>query len=79
MSHGFHSRAVETVGAFAVRCLLGGELITAARLFGAAEAARSSLHCTPGPYGRYWAEQQARLRRGTIMSIQRRHLSITCL
>ncbi len=61
MSHGFHSRAVETVGAFAVRCLLGGELTTAARLFGAAQAARSSLHCTPGAYGRYWAEQQARL------------------
>jgi predicted ATPase/class 3 adenylate cyclase len=62
ISLGFHSRAVEAISAFAVRCQLGGQLDTAARLFGAAQAARAVLHCSAGVYGRYWAEQQNELR-----------------
>jgi predicted ATPase/class 3 adenylate cyclase len=62
MRHGFHSKAVETLGAFAVRCLLGGERTTAAELFGAAQSARTVLHRWSGGYSRYWAEQQTRLR-----------------
>ena len=49
MSHGFHlGRACDTVNAIAVRCALGGDPVTAARLFGAAQATRASLRATPG-------------------------------
>jgi predicted ATPase len=62
MGYGFHSRAVETLCGFAVRCAEGGERITAARLFGAVQAARGALRCTAGVYGPYWARQQTQLR-----------------
>ncbi|MGN9810728.1 ATP-binding protein [Micromonospora sp. BQ11] len=62
MAHGFHGRACDTLHAMAVRCALGGDLATAARLFGAARATRASLRSTAGIHGAYWAEQQAELR-----------------
>ncbi|WP_431909913.1 ATP-binding protein [Micromonospora carbonacea] len=63
MSHGFHRRACDTLHAIAVRCAAGGDPLTAARLFGAAQATRESLRSTPGIYGAYWLERQAALRR----------------
>ncbi len=62
MGYGFHSRACESVAAFAVRCALGGEPVTAARLFGAADTIRARLRHNPGLYVSYWSDQQARLR-----------------
>ncbi|WP_320069244.1 adenylate/guanylate cyclase domain-containing protein [Micromonospora sp. RTGN7] len=63
MSHGFHRRACDTLNAIAVRCAVGEDPLTAARLFGAAQATRASMRSTPGIYGPYWLEQQAALRR----------------
>ncbi|MFD0817630.1 adenylate/guanylate cyclase domain-containing protein, partial [Micromonospora zhanjiangensis] len=62
MSHGFHGRACDTLQAIAVRCAWGGDPVLAARLFGAAQATRSALRCSPGIYGPYWSEEQAALR-----------------
>ena len=62
MTYGFHSRACDTICAIAVRCALGGDAVTAARLFGAAQATRSTLRSTPGRFGAYWAERQAAVR-----------------
>jgi hypothetical protein len=64
MAYGFHSRACETLKAIAVRCALGGDPLTAARLFGAAQAAAGRLRCSPGILGPYWVEQQAIVRAG---------------
>ncbi|WP_200210874.1 ATP-binding protein [Micromonospora coerulea] len=63
MSHGYLGRACDTVNAIAVRCALGGDPVTAARLFGAAQATRADLRATPGLYGQYWLDRQAELRR----------------
>ncbi|GGM31903.1 hypothetical protein GCM10011608_15610 [Micromonospora sonchi] len=63
MNHGFHGRACDTLNAIAVRCAAGGEALTAARLFGAAQATRAGLRSASGIYDAYWAEQQTRLRR----------------
>jgi hypothetical protein len=62
MSHGFHGRACDSISAIAVRCALGGDAVTAAKLFGAAQATRSALRASPGVYGEFWAEQQAVVR-----------------
>ena len=62
MKYGFHSRACETLNAIAVRCTLGGDLESAARLFGAAEAARQRLRWSLGAFGAYWTEQQTAVR-----------------
>jgi predicted ATPase/class 3 adenylate cyclase len=62
MNFGYHSRACEALNAMAVRCSLGGELEVAARLFGAAQAARVRLRCSPGAFGSYWSEQQTAVR-----------------
>jgi len=62
IGYGFHSRACESMNAIAVRCALGGDPITAARLFGATQAARSRLRITAGMFGPYWAEQQSAMR-----------------
>jgi predicted ATPase/class 3 adenylate cyclase len=62
MSFGFHLRVCETLNAIAVRCALADDLETAARLFGAAQAARIRLRCSAGGFGAYWTEQQAKLR-----------------
>jgi predicted ATPase/class 3 adenylate cyclase len=62
IGYGFHSRACESVAAFAVRCALGGDAMTAVRLFGAADALRARLKHSAGMYASYWAAQQARMR-----------------
>jgi predicted ATPase len=62
LAHGFHGRACDTMSAMAVRCALGGDPVTAARLFGAAQATRSLLRAAPGVFGAYWMEHQARVR-----------------
>ncbi|MBQ1044813.1 MULTISPECIES: ATP-binding protein [unclassified Micromonospora] len=63
MSHGYLGRACDTINAIAVRCALAGDALSAARLFGAAQATRSNLRATPGIYGPYWAARQTELRR----------------
>ncbi len=62
MGYGFHSRACETVAAFAVRCAVGGELVTAAQLFGAADAVRARLRHSSGMYASYWTTRQTAVR-----------------
>jgi predicted ATPase/class 3 adenylate cyclase len=62
MRFGFHGRVCDTLNAMAVRCLLGDDLLTAARLFGAAQKNRSTLRSAPGIFGPYWIEQQFRVR-----------------
>ncbi len=62
MAHGFHRRACDTLQAIAVRCAAGGDRLTAARLFGAAQATRATLRSTPGIYGAYWVQRQAEVR-----------------
>lgn len=62
MSFGFHLRVCETLSAMAVRCALAEDLGTAARLFGAAQAARIRLRCSASGFATYWTEQQAALR-----------------
>jgi hypothetical protein len=62
MQFGFHGRACDTLNAMAVRCALGGDPMTAARLFGAAQENRSALRSAPGIFGPYWNEQQIRVR-----------------
>jgi predicted ATPase/class 3 adenylate cyclase len=62
MGYGFHSRACETLNAIAVRCSTAGDSLTAARLFGAAQAARARLRLASGAFGPYWHEQQAVVR-----------------
>jgi predicted ATPase/class 3 adenylate cyclase len=62
IGYGFRSGACDSVNAIAVWCVLGGDPATAARLFGAAQAARSELRVARGPFEAYWAEQQAAAR-----------------
>jgi predicted ATPase/class 3 adenylate cyclase len=62
MAYGFHSRACESLRAMAVRCALGGDPRTAARLFGAVHANQSRLRSQLGGFGDYWAEQEAAVR-----------------
>jgi predicted ATPase/class 3 adenylate cyclase len=64
MNYGYHSRVCEALNALAVRCALGGDPETAAKLFGAAQAARVRLRCSPGAFGTYWSEQQTAVRAG---------------
>jgi predicted ATPase len=64
IGYGYCAQAGATVSAFAVRCALGGDLPTAARLFGAAQAARSALRCASGAFDTYWAEHQTTVRAG---------------
>jgi predicted ATPase/class 3 adenylate cyclase len=62
LGYGFQARACEALTAFAVRCAMGGDREVAARLFGAAQAARSALGYSTGMYGAYWAGHQTALR-----------------
>ncbi len=62
MTFGFHSGACETVNALAARCALGGDPITAARLFGAAQAAHVWLRGANSLFAPFWAEQQSAVR-----------------
>nr|WP_205862386.1 adenylate/guanylate cyclase domain-containing protein [Planosporangium thailandense] len=59
MGFGFHACACETLNAVAVRCLTAEDPLTAARLFGAAQAVRARLRLAAGLNGAYWHEQQA--------------------
>jgi hypothetical protein len=62
MQFGYHGRASDTLNAMAVRCALGGDPRTAARLFGAGQETRARLRSTPGIFGPYWIEQQIAVR-----------------
>lgn len=62
MRYGFRRRASDTINAIAARCGQGGDYLMSARLFGAAQAARSALRGGPGMFGAYWADQQAAVR-----------------
>jgi hypothetical protein len=47
----------------AVRCALGGEMATAAKLFGAAQAARTELRYGPGMVGPFGLRHEAEVRK----------------
>jgi tetratricopeptide (TPR) repeat protein len=55
LGYGFHARAGEAVQAFAVRCALGGDHLTAAQLFGAAATAGAPA-ASAGGYWRQWQD-----------------------
>ncbi|QSB15194.1 adenylate/guanylate cyclase domain-containing protein [Natronosporangium hydrolyticum] len=54
MAYGFHTRACETLAAMAARCGLGGDPVTAARLFGAVHTHRARLRSPHGGFAGYW-------------------------
>jgi predicted ATPase/class 3 adenylate cyclase len=62
IGYGFHSRACEAINAIAARCALGGDPLTAARLFGATQAARTRLRSPAGMFAAFWSEQQSAVR-----------------
>lgn len=62
MAYGFYQCACDALNAMAVRCIRGAAEIIAARLFGAAQAARVGMRCPPGPFGDFFASEQAALR-----------------
>jgi hypothetical protein len=62
MTFGFHSGACESLNALAARCALGGDQVTAARLFGAAQAAQVRLRGANMLWAPFWLEQQRRIR-----------------
>ena len=64
MAYGFVAHACTAVNAFAVRCAAGGDLRSAARLFGAAQAARSTPRYASVIFDGYWAENQTAVRAG---------------
>jgi predicted ATPase/class 3 adenylate cyclase len=63
MAYGFHTRACDALAAMAVRCALGGQQLTAARLFGAVRANRTRLQGgSLTGFESYWSEQETRVR-----------------
>lgn len=60
--HGFHARACATLSAMAVRAGLGGDPVTAARLFGASQAARGRLRQVTDGYDPFWVDHRVRVR-----------------
>jgi predicted ATPase/class 3 adenylate cyclase len=62
MACGYHARAAEALNAIAVRCAAGDDALTAARLFGAAQATLARLRVAAGAFGPYWQEQQVAVR-----------------
>ncbi len=62
MTFGFHSGACESLNALAARCALGGDQVTAARLFGAAQTAQLRLRGANTLWSPFWLEQQSRIR-----------------
>jgi len=62
MRFGFHSWACQALNLMAVRCALGGDPETAARLFGAAQAVRAQLHLLPGNFATFWIEHLDQVR-----------------
>lgn len=57
LRHGFRGAAADAIAAIAVRCAMGGDMATAAVLFGGAAAVRSACRATL--FRPYWAKQQA--------------------
>jgi predicted ATPase/class 3 adenylate cyclase len=62
MTHGFHGGACEALTAMAVRCAMGGDFTVAARLFGAAQAARARLRAGPGVLGKFGLRHEVAVR-----------------
>ena len=60
LRHGFRGAAADAVAAIAVRCAMGGDVATAAVLFGGAEAARGARRTEM--FATFWAAQQQALR-----------------
>jgi predicted ATPase/class 3 adenylate cyclase len=60
LRHGFRGAAADAVAAIAVRCATGGDLATAARLFGGAESVRGARRTAL--FGAFWSGQQSALR-----------------
>lgn len=58
MAYGFRSRACDSLNAMAVRCAHGGDPKTAARLFGAAQATRTTQRGAGGLFATYWSQEQ---------------------
>jgi predicted ATPase/class 3 adenylate cyclase len=57
LRHGFRGAAADAVAAIAVRCAMGGDMATAAVLFGGAAAVRGARRAAL--FGPYWVKQQA--------------------
>jgi predicted ATPase/class 3 adenylate cyclase len=63
MAFGFHTRACNSLSAMAVRCALGGDTFTAARLFGAVRANRPWFRGSDTcGFESYWAKHEADVR-----------------
>jgi hypothetical protein len=58
MAYGFRSRACDSLNAMAVRCAHGGDPKIAARLFGAAQATRTTQRGAGGLFAAYWSQEQ---------------------
>lgn len=63
LRHGFRGAAADAVAAIAVRCALGGDMVTAAVLFGGSEAVRGVRRTDM--FAGFWAGRQAMVR-GTL-------------
>jgi predicted ATPase/class 3 adenylate cyclase len=62
MAYGFRGRACDSLNAMAVRCAHGGDPKTAAKLFGAAQATRTTQRGAGGLFAAYWSREQAATR-----------------
>ncbi|SDZ13983.1 Predicted ATPase [Asanoa ishikariensis] len=62
MAYGFRSRACDSLNAVAVRCAHGGDPKTAAKLFGAAQATRTTQRGAGGLFAAYWSQEQEAIR-----------------
>jgi predicted ATPase/class 3 adenylate cyclase len=60
LRHGFRGAAADAVAAIAVRCAIGGDPATAARLFGGTESVRGARRTTI--FGAFWSGQQSAVR-----------------
>ncbi|WP_285684452.1 adenylate/guanylate cyclase domain-containing protein [Actinoplanes sp. NBRC 103695] len=60
LRHGFRGGAADAVAALAVRCAMGGDHTTSARLFGGSEGVRGVRRAAVA--GGFWVEQQAQVR-----------------
>ena len=60
LRHGFRGAAADAVAAIAVRCAAGGDVTTAATLFGGAESVRGPRRT--GLFDSFWSERQATVR-----------------
>ena len=60
LRHGFRGASADAVASIAVRCAMGGDRVTAARLFGGSEPIRGARRTVL--FGGFWVAQQAALR-----------------